>query len=223
MKKQFMYLSGLVAAVVLASCGGSATKSGDADSAAKAGEGAATFKVDVAGSKLAWRGWKYVGTGEHKGSISLKEGELKVENGKVIAGSFVIDMASIKDEDVTDTAMRADLEGHLKSDDFFNVAKFPTGKFEIVSVAEKAAEGFTHEVTGNLTLRDSSRSITFPANIKVDEAGVSAEGKVTINRLEWGINYDKEKMSLTEAAQQKAKNGIVNKEIEISISLKATK
>lgn len=223
MKKQFLSISGLAAVVILAACGGSATNSGDRDSAAKAGHGAANYTVDVNNSSLKWRGWKFVGTGEHVGTIAVKEGTLHVEDGKVTAGSFVIDMTSIRDTDMDDTAKRAMLEGHLKSDEFFNVAKFPTGKFEIVSVTEKAADGFTHEITGNLALRDSVRKITFPASITVGDKEITASGKVVINRLEWGINYDKEKMSLAEAAQQKAKNGIVNKEIEIEVSLKANR
>jgi polyisoprenoid-binding protein YceI len=223
MKKNIFLLTGVAAAIALASCGGGATKSGDADSAAKANEGAATYKVDVAASKIGWSGSKVVGVGAHNGTISLTSGEVNVENGKITAGSFVIDMNSINDEDLTDTAKKAMLEGHFKSNDFFNVAKYPTGKFEIVSVTEKASEGNTHEITGNLTLRDTARSITFPANIKMEGNTLTAEGKVTINRLEWGINYDKEKMSLAEAAQQKAKNGIVSKDIALTISLKAAK
>lgn len=223
MKKNFLYLTVAAAALVMASCGSNATKSGDADSAATASAGAATYTVDVNNSKIGWRGWKIVGAGEHTGTIGLKEGSIQVENGKIAAGSFVIDMNNIVDLDLTDTAKQAMLIGHFKSDDFFNVAKYPTGKFEIVSVTEKAAEGSTHEISGNLTLRDSTRKITFPATVKMEGSSLTAEGKVTINRLEWGINYDKEKMTLTEAAQQKAKNGIVNKEIEITISLKAGK
>ena len=222
MKKQFLYFAGVAAMAVMAACGGNTSKSGDADTAAKAGEGAGTYTVDVAASNLEWRGWKIIKASEHKGTISLKEGQLSVENGKLVAGSFTIDMNSIKNTDLTDTGYQKKLVGHLMAEDFFNVAKFPTGKFEIVSVAEKASEGYTHELSGNLTLRDSTRKITFPANIKVDGNTVTANGKATINRLDWGVNYDSKNLSLAEAAQKKVKDGIVNNEMDITISLKAT-
>ena len=223
MKKQFLYFAGVAAMAVMAACGGNTSKSGDADTAAKAGEGAGTYTVDVAASNLEWRGWKIITASEHKGTISLKEGQLSVENGKLVAGSFTIDMNSIKNTDLTDTGYQKKLVGHLMAEDFFNVAKFPTGKFEIVSVAEKASEGYTHELSGNLTLRDSTRKITFPANIKVEGNTVTANGKATINRLDWGVNYDSKNLSLAEAAQKKVKDGIVNNEMDITISLKATK
>ena len=223
MKKQFLYFAGVAAMAVMAACGGNTSKSGDADTAAKAGEGAGTYTVDVAASNLEWRGWKIIKASEHKGTISLKEGQLSVENGKLVAGSFTIDMNSIKNTDLTDTGYQKKLVGHLMAEDFFNVAKFPTGKFEIVSVAEKASEGYTHELSGNLTLRDSTRKISFPANIKVEGNTVTANGKATINRLDWGVNYDSKNLSLAEAAQKKVKDGIVNNEMDITISLKATK
>jgi polyisoprenoid-binding protein YceI len=72
-------------------------------------------------------------------------------------------------------------------------------------------------------LRDSTRKISFPANIKVEGNTVTANGKATINRLDWGVNYDSKNLSLAEAAQKKVKDGIVNNEMDITISLKATK
>jgi polyisoprenoid-binding protein YceI len=222
MKNQFFYAAGVIAMAMLASCGGG-NKSGEAGEAAKAGDSAGTYKVDAAASTMEWRGWKIVKASEHKGTISLKEGELKVEGGKLVAGSFTVDMNSIKNTDLTDTAYQNKLVGHLKAKDFFDVATYPTAKFEIVSVTEKAVEGYTHEITGNLTLRDSARKITLPANIKIEGNTLTANGKATINRLEWGVNYDSKNLGLAEAAQKAVKDGIVNKEMDIFINIKATK
>lgn len=223
MKKQFFYAAGVMAIALLASCGGG-NKSGEAGDAAKAGDSAGTYKVDAAASSMEWRGWKIVKASEHKGTISLKDGELKVEGGKLVAGSFTVDMNSIKCTDEgMDSTTKGKLVGHLKAKDFFDVATYPTAKFEIVSVAEKATEGYTHEITGNLTLRDSARKISFPANIKIEGNSLTANGKATINRLEWGVNYDSKNLGLAEAAQKAVKDGIVNKEMDITINIKATK
>ena len=59
---------------------------------------AGTQKVDVAKSSVKWLGKKV--TGEHSGTISIKEGALDVTNGKVTGGKVVIDMNSITDTDL---------------------------------------------------------------------------------------------------------------------------
>jgi hypothetical protein len=41
--------------------------------------------------------------------------------------------------------------------------------------------------------------------------------------LDWGVNYDKDKMSLSEKLQASAKNGIVSKDMEITFNITATK
>lgn len=223
MKKTFIYMTAAVAAMAFSSCGSNATKAGEADSVSTASASAGTYKVDVAGSSIEWKGTKAVGVGEHNGTISIKEGDLSVENGNITAGKFYIDMNSIKNLDLTDTAYANKLIGHFRSDDFFNVEKFPTASFEITKVEAKAEGENTHLISGNLTLRDVTKNISIPAKVDINDAGLVATGAVVINRLDWGINYDKEKMSLTEKAQQAAKNGIVSKDIQLKINLKATK
>ena len=77
-------------------------------------------------------------------------------------GEFTLDMASITVTDLKAGEGKEDLEGHLKSADFFDVAKFPTAKFVVASTEEK--DGKLH-LTGNLTVRDVTKSITFPVTI----------------------------------------------------------
>jgi polyisoprenoid-binding protein YceI len=204
-------------AFIFTSCGSDATKAEDAKDVATDSE--VNYTLDATASVINWRGTKVVGMGEHVGTIAINEGTIGVKENALASGNFTIDMNSIV---VTDTASwltddkRGQLTGHLQSDDFFNVATYPTAKFEITSV-----EG--NNISGNLTIRDVTKNITFPAEISVSENEVTAKGSVVINRLDWNINYDKEKMSLSESAQASAKNGIVGKDIEISIALKATK
>jgi polyisoprenoid-binding protein YceI len=224
MKKTFIFASLATAILVLGSCGSNATEAGNADSAAQASAAAVTYKIDAATSTLGWHGSKVAGVGEHSGTIAIQEGTLSVENGNITAGTFVIDMAKIV---VTDSGMPQEykdkLVGHFSADDFFNSAKFPTSKFEISACEAKTDGDNTHFITGNLTLRDSTKSISFPAKVAVTETGITADAKVTINRLDWGINYDKDNMSLNEKAQAKLKNGVVGKDIELTISLKGNK
>ncbi len=46
-----------------------------------------------------------------------------------MAGNFVVDMTSITNNDLKDEGYNQKLVGHLKSDDFFGVEKYPTAEF----------------------------------------------------------------------------------------------
>ena len=82
--------------------------------------------IDTAKSLVKWEGKKVVYG--HNGTVSIKEGSLLISKGKINGGSFVIDMTSLKCTDIEDQAKNANLIGHLKDADFFDVAKYPTSK-----------------------------------------------------------------------------------------------
>ena len=222
MKKNTILFGMAAIAIALGSCGSNASEASGADSVAQADSNATTYNVDAASSTVTWFGTHAVGTGDHNGTINIKEGSLSLTNGNITAGSFVIDMSSIKCTDSLPAEYLTKLHGHLAAEDFFNTAKFPTAKFEITACEAKAEGDNTHFISGNLTLRDSTKNISFPAKVTVAD-GVTATAKVVINRLDWGINYDKENMTLAEAAQKKLKNGVVSKDITLNISLTAKK
>ena len=97
------------------------------------------IKVNVEKSQVEWLGEKV--TGEHNGTIMLKEGMLEMENGMLTGGSFVMDMGSIKNLDMAGKDGAAKLEGHLKSPDFFNVAEYPTATLELTEVVSRGTPG----------------------------------------------------------------------------------
>ncbi len=142
------------------------------------------FKIDVAASKISWIGTKV--TGKHNGTINLKEGSVFAKEGMIVAGKVVADMASLDDKDLSGE-YHDKLNKHLKSDEFFDVAKFPEGIFEISSV-EKSATGYT--VKGNLTLKGVAHGVTFEADIESDKGTPkSAKASFNIDRKKWGIVY----------------------------------
>ncbi len=222
MNKSFIYLTAAVAGMAMASCGSNATEAGAADSTLSATEGSSTFNISTE-SVVGWKGTKVVGMGSHAGTIGITEGTLSLENGNLTAGSVTIDMKNIVVTDSMPDEYKQQLIGHFSANDFFNVEQFPTAKFEITGSEAKADGDYTHVISGNLTLRDSTKNISFPATVSVDENGLTAVGTAVINRLDWGVNYDKEKMSLSEKLQAEAKNGIVSKDIEITFDIKASK
>ena len=145
---------------------------------------AVSYKVDAAKSAVKWHAKKV--TGEHFGTINLASGALTVDGAKITGGSFEIDMTSIKCTDLTDAGYNAKLITHLKSDDFFSVEKNPKATFKITK-AEGSGANYT--LTGDLTIKGITQSVSFPATVKADANGVSATAKITLDRTKWDIRY----------------------------------
>lgn len=192
-----------------------------ADQAAAAVEKAATA-VMVSGtytvepsSVVEWVGKKP--TGQHTGTIGLQSGSLTVDNGKV-TGDFTIDMNSITVTDITEADGKLDLEAHLKgtgkedgADHFFNVKTYPTGTFKLTSF-----DGAN--VTGDLTLKGKTKTISFPATLTVTDSEVTLESKpFEINRVDFGVNY------ASKSVFGDLKDKFINDEIELVVKVKAKK
>ena len=135
--------------------------------------------IDLKKSNITWLGKKV--TGSHTGTINLSEGNLKYENGRIAGGYFVIDMTTIKNTDMGGN-MAGKLEGHLKSDDFFGVATFPTAKLEITEVGP--GDGGLN-ITANLTIKETTAPVTFIA--KLNETGATAN--ITVDRTVYDVRY----------------------------------
>ena len=192
-----------------------------ADQAAAAVEQAATA-VMVSGtytvepsSVVEWVGKKP--TGQHTGTIGLQSGNFTVENGKV-TGDFTIDMNSITVTDITEADGKLDLEAHLKgtgkedgADHFFNVKTYPTGTFKLTSF-----DGAN--VTGDLTLKGKTKTISFPATLTIADGEVTLESKpFEINRVDFGVNY------ASKSVFGDLKDKFINDEIELVVKVKAKK
>jgi polyisoprenoid-binding protein YceI len=149
-----------------------------------------TYTVDTASSKVTWSGKKPLIDGYiNSGTIGLKEGTLSF-SGEAATGSFTFDMNTIQ---VGLTAKKPGqegaLEGHLKSEKWFDVAKYPTGMFVITKVEKMPDSDTTHvySITGDLTLKGVTNSVTFPAKISMTEGTLHAEASFEIDRTKWGL------------------------------------
>ena len=142
------------------------------------------FKVNTTASKVEWIGRKV--TGKHNGTINIKEGVLQIKDGILLGGSFVIDMTSIKDLDMTGE-YAAKLEGHLKSDDFFAADVYPTSNLTITQANAKGDGQF--EVKGNLTIRDVTKEVTFMTQLTPDGKKYKATTNITIDRSNYNVKY----------------------------------
>ncbi len=174
------------------------TPSGDAAKTTEATEEAAeatatstAYTVNTESSVINWEGYK-PGKYGHVGTIKLQGGTIKAADGVPESGNFVIDVTSLECTDLAETPdKKMKLEGHLKSGDFFEVEKFPTGKFEMTGL--QPLEGnpdANYTVKGNLTLKETTKSIEIPAQVTVNEGSLMvATPEFTINRTEWGVNF----------------------------------
>jgi polyisoprenoid-binding protein YceI len=131
-------------------------------------------KIEFVGSKV---------TGSHNGSFGDFSGQIDhvgtPEQGRV---SITIKADSL----TTDTP---DLTKHLKTADFFDVAKFPEASFVSTSIKPGGDKGASHTVTGNLTLHGVTKAVTFPATINVTPEVATVDSTFSINRKDFGINY----------------------------------
>lgn len=179
------------------------------------------FKVDNEASMLKWEGAKITET-VHHGTIKIIDGMLAVKDGQLDAGNFTIDMTSIVNEDLTEDKGKLKLEGHLKSGDFFMTETYPTAKFEITGVeAAPSEDGSTHNISGNLTIKDITKSISFPAIVNITDAAAEAMAKFQINRNEWGVIWGG---TLTDQTiKDKLQNNLIKDLIAFEVNLKATK
>ena len=141
-------------------------------------------KVDVSKSVVNWTGKKV--TGEHHGTIAIKEGNLEEKNGKVSSGKIVMDMPSIADQDLTDAGMNAKLIGHLKSDDFFGVTTFPTSEL-VINKVENNGNNLTF--TGDLTIKGITNPVTFAATSSIDGKNTVYKGTLAVDRSKYNVRY----------------------------------
>ena len=140
---------------------------------------ATTLAIDVAQSKLHALGAKITAT--HPVVFHTWEGQVVVSEGAVVGLSFSTDVASLE-------ADHPKLTAHLKDVDFFDVATYPKASFTSSSV-QAGAEGGTHTVTGDLTIRGVTKRVSFPATIAAKDGGFEANTEFVINRQDFGVAY----------------------------------
>jgi len=160
------------------------------------------FTVDVAKSKVEFTGSKT--SDFHTGFFPLTSGAVKIEEGKLVGGSFVVNVAGLK---VTDPAGEK-LQGHLFSADFLDAIKFGEATFIITSVTYTKGDRAT--VKGDLSLHGMKAPITFTAYIRSTDPtkGFFAEAFFPLDRTTFGINYGV---------------GMIDTDVQLAIHLYATK
>ena len=115
-------------------------------------------------------------TGSHSGSFGDFSGQ--------------VDFAGIPEQSHVNITIKMDsltaddpkLTNHLKTADFFDVAKIPEASFVSTAIKAGGEGGTSHTVTGNLTMHGVTKSITFPATINVTPDAATVDSSFSINR-----------------------------------------
>jgi len=144
------------------------------------------WNVDTAHTNVQFK-VKHMGFFDVTGNFSLFSGSLTT-NGTDLEGASItadVDVDSVS----TNNEQR---DGHLKSDDFFNAESFPKLTFTSTSIA-KSGDGYA--ITGDLTIRDITKTVTFDAVHAGQLVGMGGElrtgimATTKINRKEFGLMW----------------------------------
>jgi polyisoprenoid-binding protein YceI len=141
-----------------------------------------TLAITPENSKVEFVGAKV--TRSHEGSFKKFVGTIDLVPNALESSKVTIDIdpaTVVTDEDALTT--------HLKSPDFFDVAKYPKATFVSTKIEKSKTPGSTHTITGNFELHGIKNSVSFPATIQVAADNVSVNSEFAINRKDFGIVY----------------------------------
>lgn len=162
--------------------------------------------INLEKSNIFWRGTMLFSFGEHYGNISFKDGFVAFEKGKIIGGSFTVNMNSIVN---TDGDYSQDLIDHLKNEDFFEVNTYPESKLEFTSF--EYVDTNRQKIDGNLTIKDITNIIEL-FNVEYVPNESKIRTKFKIDRTDFGINYNSKGFA-------KVKNYAISDAIELEVDV----
>ena len=133
-------------------------------------------------SLIRWYGEELTGK-THFGNLSFKEGQIELKDGLIIGGNFIVNMNLLSVEDLSGGA-KARLEGHLRSDDFFSVDKYPEATLKITQKAK--FEGDVQKLYGELTIKGIKHAVDFTI-ILGDKK--TATASLTFDRSKYNVRF----------------------------------
>ncbi|HAA12008.1 MAG TPA: hypothetical protein DCE41_10040 [Cytophagales bacterium] len=175
--------------------------------------GQTRYVANVEESSIYWEGNMVLGGG-HEGTVKLLSGVLILsEEGTATEGEFTLDMNTITSTDMGDEG--GGLDDHLKNEDFFYVIIFPYANFSMTGWDGALVEGGTKTIglQGNLTIKGTTHSINFPAQITHRADRLTATAELMIDRTLWGVNYKADNIF------ESAKDGIISNTIPLKLNL----
>ena len=147
------------------------------------------LKINTEKSNIKWEASKSNGS-SHYGNIQMSSGGVRLDKNQIIGANFIIDMNSIVCTDIKDTSSNQYLISHLKNEDFFDTALFPEASMNIITVKKINDTNIdNYLITADLTILNQTHLIEFLSSIIIKKGIAMAEGKISINRAQYGIKY----------------------------------
>ena len=137
-------------------------------------------------SEVLWE-CEWLGGTRHDGSVQLVSGSIDISETSDVNGRFIVDLNSMKCFDLTNEGTNKKLIGHLKSDDFFDVANYPEAVLDIIS--GQNIRGNEFEFKGDLTIKGRTHPIMFRGTISEDNLSYNANLKLIFDRSKYDVRY----------------------------------
>jgi polyisoprenoid-binding protein YceI len=172
-----------------------------------------TYTVDTEKSTVSYHATKV--TGEHRGTVKVKSGNLVFTGPELTGGTIVVDMNTITVGDIADKEYEQKFLTHMKSEDFFNVAKYPETK---LTIKKTKMVGKDLDVTGDLTMLGKTNPVTFKVtDWKWTENEVTGKTSLKLDRTKWGLKYGS--ASFFKSIGDKA----IHNDFTLDVTLRATR
>jgi polyisoprenoid-binding protein YceI len=81
------------------------------------------------------------------------------------------------------------LTGHLQSPDFFDVRQFPEATFKSTKIEATDTARGKYKLTGELTIREVTKPISFPVTVTITDAGAVLASKFKLKRSDYGMTF----------------------------------
>lgn len=172
------------------------------------------YMADPSNSSIEWKGFKP--TESHNGTINLESGVFSIKEDVIESGTFLIDMNSIVVLDIpADKKGNANLVGHLKNEDFFDVEKYPNAVFEVTGFETKDGQAM---LSGNFTMKEQKNNITIPVSMSSEGDMLTLTSETfTIDRSKWNVKYG------SESFFDNLGDKVISNDIELKFNIQAKK
>ena len=137
------------------------------------------------------------------GRFTKLTGHFTIKDGEPVGNDHKVEI----DMDVI-TTKQDKLTAHLKNEDFFDVPNHPVSSYDVTSI-EKTGE-HEYSITGNLTMRGKSNSVTFPARVTQSGDTATITARFDLKRYQWDINF------------KGVGENLLNEEVILDFNLEAT-
>jgi len=145
------------------------------------------YQLDAMTSQIQWKSSEVKLT--NNGTVTAREGSVRLLDGQPVDGSVLVDMITMKNQNLRG-AWLTQFENHMRSADFFDVKQYPTASFTVKHLEPLSGiTGSNYRVDGEMTIKNVTKSLSFPANIKKTETGLNLVGHAVIDRTLYGIQF----------------------------------